>query len=115
MLNENEEKTRTPQKIKIWYFEAAGFGLLAVIADFLDWLVIGSIPVLGDILDGIMFGIIGIWVISLMMRHYKLPTAIIISPIGGLLIELIPFVGDLPPTWAGVVWLIYSQSYKIGG
>lgn len=112
--NENEKKIRQPQKIKIRNFEAGIFGLFAVAADFLDWLVIGSVPILGDVLDGVMFGIIGIWVINLMMRRYKLSTAIVIAPVGGLLVELIPLIGDLPPTWIGTIWLIYAKSYKIG-
>ncbi len=36
-------------------------GMLAGIADFSDWLIIGSIPIVGDIFDGIMAMILGFW------------------------------------------------------
>lgn len=36
-------------------------GMLAGIADFSDWLIIGSIPIVGDIFDGMMAMILGFW------------------------------------------------------
>lgn len=36
-------------------------GMLAGVADFSDWLIIGSIPLVGDIFDGIMAMILGFW------------------------------------------------------
>ena len=36
-------------------------GMLAGVADFSDWLIIGSIPIIGDIFDGIMAMILGFW------------------------------------------------------
>lgn len=36
-------------------------GMLAGIADFSDWLIIGSIPIIGDIFDGMMAMILGFW------------------------------------------------------
>lgn len=36
-------------------------GMLAGIADFSDWLIIGSIPIVGDIFDGMMGMILGFW------------------------------------------------------
>ena len=36
-------------------------GMLAGIADFSDWLIIGSIPLVGDIFDGIMGMFLSFW------------------------------------------------------
>lgn len=36
-------------------------GMLAGVADFSDWLIIGSIPIIGDIFDGMMAMILGFW------------------------------------------------------
>lgn len=39
----------------------AFIGMIAGIADFADWLIIGSIPIVGDIFDGMMAMILGFW------------------------------------------------------
>lgn len=36
-------------------------GMLAGVADFSDWLIIGSIPIIGDIFDGMMGMFLGFW------------------------------------------------------
>lgn len=36
-------------------------GGIAAIADFADWLIIGSIPLVGDIFDGMMGMFLGFW------------------------------------------------------
>ena len=67
------------------------FGLafaIAVIADMLDYLVIGAIPIYGDILDLIVMGIL-----------FKLIGPLSLAGI----IELVPVVGDLVPTYTVAV------------
>lgn len=39
----------------------AFMGMLAAVADFSDWLIIGSIPLVGDIFDGMMGMFLGFW------------------------------------------------------
>ena len=48
-------------KRKINPVSFAFVGMLAGIADFSDWLIIGSIPLVGDIFDGMMAMILGFW------------------------------------------------------
>jgi hypothetical protein len=36
-------------------------GMLAAVADFSDWLIIGSIPLVGDIFDGMMGMFLSFW------------------------------------------------------
>lgn len=86
--------------------EGGLMSFVAVVADIIDYLVVGSIPIVGDILDVAVWFMIAIWVWS---RGIKRPTAAMFSGI----IELIPF-GDLLPTFIGMVLviIIYNNSRR---
>lgn len=82
--------------------EGGLIAFVAVGADIIDYLVVGSIPVIGDILDVEVWFLIAMWVWS---RGIKRPTAAMFSGI----IELIPF-GDLLPTFIGMVLVIITYN-----
>ena len=87
-----------PRKIDV-----AAAALFFVVNDILDYFIVGSIPIVGDVLDGITWGAISAWVL---FRGIDRPQS---SLFAGA-IELIPF-GDLLPTYtlmvAGIV--IYNN------
>lgn len=72
--------------------------VVALVADMLDYAIIGAIPIYGDIFDVIVIGIL-----------YKL-----IGPIAMFgIIELIPVAGDFVPTYLIIVvvaWLYKGPS-----
>ena len=74
------------------------------IADFLDYLIIGSIPIIGDIIDLAAWMFVGMW---MLLRPVQKPFGAMYAGI----IEFIPVIGDLPPTWVGivVVSIIYNN------
>jgi hypothetical protein len=80
--------------------------LFALGSDILDYFVIGSIPVLGDILDMTVWLTIAAWVWFLNMEK---PLYLLFAG----LIELIPFIGDFVPTWTIMVLIIIF--YNLGG
>lgn len=82
----------------------------AVLVDILDYLVIGSIPVVGDVVDLMAGGTIWLWVkISIGTPWY-----ISWSPGIAALIEFIPFLGDLPPSFTMDVLFIWVMSTSWG-
>lgn len=77
---------------------------IAGLNDLADWLVIGSIPIIGDILDLATSGILGIWLFF--KRGGKMGN---IGAIGiATIIELIPF-GDILPSYTAAVARIYFK------
>lgn len=88
-------------------FMEGGLMLFAAgLSDLIDYLVVGSIPVVGDILDIGIWSSIAMWVWS---RGIKRPLAALFFGV----IELIPF-GDLLPTFIGMVLgiIIYNNSRR---
>ena len=87
---------------------AEGFLMLFITgaADLVDYLVVGSIPVVGDIIDVGIWLAIAIWV---WLRAIRKPPAVLFSGI----IELIPF-GDLIPTFIAMVLviIIYNNALR---
>src|SRR3989344_1606517 len=75
-------------------------------ADLVDYLVVGSIPVVGDIIEVGIWLAIAIWV---WLRAIRKPPAVLFSGI----IELIPF-GDLIPTFIAMVLviIIYNNALR---
>lgn len=71
---------------------------VAALADLIDYLIVGSIPVIGDILDIGMWFLIALWVWT---RGVRKPPASLFSGI----VELIP-LGDLLPTWMLMTMII---------
>ena len=94
-ISEGEEKSVS----RVNTFEAGIMLTLALVNDILDYFIIGSIPVIGDIFDGITWGVIVLWAT---FRGFKRP------PLWGLygVAELVPFIGDLIPTYTGMVLFI---------
>ncbi|PIR69587.1 MAG: hypothetical protein COU47_02420 [Candidatus Niyogibacteria bacterium CG10_big_fil_rev_8_21_14_0_10_46_36] len=91
----NAIKDSLPPKINLT--ESISMVGFALISDIVDWLVIGSIPILGDILDIVTWMIVGFW-----MWWRKLKRAP--GSIEAGIIELIP-VADILPTWTAIVVL----------
>ena len=75
--------------------------------DFLDWLLLGSIPIVGDILDAITWGVIMSWV---WIRKLERPPGIFFAGIA----EFIPFI-DLLPVWTALVTgiLLYNKFKRV--
>lgn len=107
--NESEKAKKEAEKIKqslppkVNFVEAMTMVGFAFMNDFFDWLLIGSIPILGDILD------LGTWFIILVwawFRRLKTPPAGFMAGI----IELIPFLDILPIYTAMVIgYLLYNE------
>ena|SRR3989344_820195 len=81
--------------------------LIAAINDTLDYFVIGSIPIIGDLLDGFTWGMIALWV---MMENLERPPFALTAGA----IEFIP-LGDLIPTYTlQVLWIVaYNKKIKL--
>jgi len=81
--------------------------LIVLISDGLDYIV-GWIPFLGDILDiitaAILIGLFGFALLFAFRASLAIPLVIVIV---ALLVEFIPFVGDLFPTWIGSLLYAY--------
>lgn len=76
-------------------------GAVAVINDLGDW--VGLDLLLFRLVDLVTAGILGLWCL---MRLHKFPSA----RFGGtFLIELIPGLGDLSPTWTIFIISIYAK------
>ncbi|MBI2038811.1 MAG: hypothetical protein HYT22_00805 [Candidatus Niyogibacteria bacterium] len=96
------DETAPARQVSMNMFIANLVLAVAMINDTLDYFIIGSIPVVGDILDGATWGIILLWVYSQGLRR---------PPFWGLTgaIEIIPF-GDLIPTYTlMVLWIIHDN------
>lgn len=78
-------------------------GGFAGISDLLDYLIVGSIPIIGDILDLVTWFVIFMWIF---LRGLKPMMSIAAGAV-----EFIPFIGDLPPTWIGIVIVVSIYSY----
>ncbi|MCH7882802.1 hypothetical protein IIA95_00045 [Patescibacteria group bacterium] len=79
----------------------------AMLNDGLDYLIVGSIPLVGDLLDGITWFTISMWV---WVRGLKRPPLFL----GLGAIELIPF-GDLIPTYTlMVIGIIIYNNPRFG-
>src|SRR3989338_4080458 len=103
---ETDEAAELPEEsagVHVGGVEAACMLAFAATNDILDYFIVGSIPIVGDVLDGITWGAISAWVL---FRGIDRPQS---SLFAGA-IELIPF-GDLLPTYtlmvAGIV--IYNN------
>ncbi len=94
----NKLKRLRARTVHIGFVEGGLVAFVAIAADIIDYLVIGSIPVIGDILDIAVWFVIAIWVWS---RRIQKPPASLFSGV----IELIP-LGDLVPTWTFMVLAI---------
>jgi len=86
------QSARTPAEPRVETMEALLIVGFALINDVSDLLIIGSIPVVGDIMDGITWFTIWLWAQS---RGLKQPFALKTSGV----IEFIPFAGDILPTY----------------
>jgi hypothetical protein len=106
-LDEKQKTAAGPAVKKISNFEAGIMLAVAGASDLLDYLVVGSIPLIGDILDIIVWLAITAWV---MMRGLDKPPMFLAA--GG--IELIPIIGDLLPTYIlmVVVIILYNNSSR---
>jgi len=83
--------------------------LLAAFNDLIDLGIIGSIPIIGDAIDVIVWAILFGFTMSL-GGHIRLKIRIIISLAG--LFELIPFVDPIP-TWVfSIMWGWYITQKK---
>lgn len=93
----------------VGFVEGGLISFVAVAADIIDYLVIGLIPVVGDILDVAVWMLIAVWVWS---RGIKRPRAALLSGI----IELIPVLGDLVPTWTfmALAIILYNNMVRRG-
>jgi len=113
--NKTERKEKSePSKPSIVEFSLMLF--LAAFFDMLDFLLIGLVPFVGDIIDFLILSAIIIWIISLIARRYLgLSSAFAFgAAFTGIAVEeIIPLLGDLLPMWIGVVWFIYKKSGKI--
>lgn len=102
---EQKAAVRRPASKRVNTFEGGIILAFAAVSDILlDYLIIGSIPIIGDIIDGVVWLTIAAWVI---MKGLQRPPMFLAA--GG--IELIPF-GDLLPTYmlmvAGII--LYNNS-----
>ena len=90
----------------IGFVEGIPVFMAAGITDLIDYFIVGSIPIVGDILDIGIWAVIAMWV---WLRAIQRPPAALL---GGV-IELIPF-GDLLPTWMIMVLaiIIYNNSRR---
>ncbi|MBI1957256.1 MAG: hypothetical protein HYS44_02260 [Candidatus Niyogibacteria bacterium] len=96
---EEETAAEAPTAPRVNAFEAGIMLALAIVNDGLDYLIIGSIPIIGDIFDGVLWGCIVWWANARGLRK---------PPFWGFTgaVELIPF-GDIIPTYTlMVLWLI---------
>ena len=82
--------------------------IFALMADVLDWLIIGSIPILGDIFDVIVWGIIYLWV---KIRGFDQLSSRL--NLGALFVELVPF-GDVIPSFTIAVLGIILLNSALG-
>ncbi|RLF38450.1 MAG: hypothetical protein DRN00_04115 [Thermoplasmata archaeon] len=67
---------------------------VAAILDIIDWLIAGMVPVAGDVVD-----VIGVVVLMLLTGS--------LWPVVGL-VELVPVVGDVLPTFLAVTYFAYK-------
>lgn len=92
---------------KVLFVEAMTMVGFAFMNDFFDWLLIGSIPILGDILDAGTWFIIIVWA---WFRHLKTPPGGFIAGI----VEFIPFLDILPVYTAMVIgYLAYNEFRRV--
>ncbi|MBU1255928.1 hypothetical protein KKE74_02740 [Patescibacteria group bacterium] len=104
--DKNKKKTKTKSGItqpdtKITDVEFMIIGFIAMSSDACDW--IGLDLLLFHMIDLITSGILGLWCL---MRLRQFPT----TRFGGtLLIELIPGLGDLSPTWTIFIFSLYVK------
>lgn len=99
---ENVETT-AEQKTRVGVFEGGIMLILGASNDILDYFILGSIPVLGDLIDGFTWSVIAFWA---MLRGLKRPRGALFA--GAL--EFIP-LGDLIPTYtAMVLWIIVHNN-----
>jgi hypothetical protein len=85
----------------------------AILVDVADILVIGSIPVAGDVLDVLAGASIWLWVL---IRGLNKNRGVLFSwgPWIATGVELIPFVGDIPPSYAISVMAILIANSQSG-
>jgi hypothetical protein len=84
-----------------------------ILMDLADYFVVGLIPILGDILDLITGAIIFLWVKTRGLDRGK-PLFFSWSPGIATLIEFIPFLGDLVPTFTFNVLVIIALNTSWG-
>lgn len=101
-----KKKSKTTQPdTEITDAEFMIIGFIAVISDAGDW--IGLDLLLFHMIDLITSGILGFWCL---MRLRQFPTA----RFGGtILIELIPGLGDLSPTWTIFIFSLYVKQKRL--
>jgi len=93
------------KQIWIWPFAF----MLAIYNDLADIGIIGSIPILGDFIDFIVWAILFGFTMSL-GGHIRLKIRIIISLAG--FFELIPFVDPIPTWVISITWVWYITQIK---
>lgn len=106
----NKLKRLRARIVHIGFVEGGLIAFIAIAADLIDYLVVGSIPVIGDILDVAVWFVIAIWVWS---RGIQRPPAALLSGV----IELVPFIGDLVPTFIFMIFaiIIYNNYIRRRG
>lgn len=92
-----------------------GFLMLgvAIVADLLDWAIVGSIPILGDIIDVFMGLTLWFWVKTKGLDTGK-PWWVSWGPGIATGVEVIPFIGDIPPSYAIYVIIILVMNTEQG-
>ena len=105
-------KIKSGSGAKIGITAASAMLIFAGLVDLIDWLVVGSIPLVGDVLDIFTGLIIYFWV---KMSGLDNAQPWYVSSLGGLgtLIELIPG-GDLLPTYIAAVLTIILANTSWG-
>ncbi|MBI4114890.1 MAG: hypothetical protein HY445_03550 [Candidatus Niyogibacteria bacterium] len=92
---------------EVFFVEVLFIFMIALTNDVLDWLFIGSIPVIGDIMDLATWIIISSWI---WWRGFKRPTMHFLAG----LVEFIPFA-DILPVWSfyvvGIV--LYNEFHRM--
>ncbi len=102
-----QRMTKAVEDKQIWVWPFAF--MLAAYNDLADIGIIGSIPIIGDVIDLIVWAILFGFTMSL-GGHIRLKIWIIISLAG--LFELIPFVDPIPTWIISIAWGWYITQKK---
>jgi len=108
-----EAPAAKPVLPRINFIEAGLVIGFAATVDLLDYFVIGAIPVAGDALDLAAGGAIWLWVVLKGLSHNRSPL-VSWSPWIATGVEIIPIIGDLPPSFTIDVLLILALNTEAG-
>ncbi len=86
---------------------------LALSADLADYLIVGAIPIAGDVIDIGAGAVIWFWVVTKGLNRGRSP---LLSWIPWMAsgIELIPLIGDIPPSFTISVLIIMALNTEAG-